>query len=192
MEQALFYSNILLWVSILFIFLCLFFLFRQFGEVYLSTANAISKDGIPIGKKIPKFEANNHSDDSIVTNYDLNRPTLLVFISPNCKACKELLTEWEKFYHEYKHRIDLILVGYGTKGDFQKVLKNRNLPSPLLIDKDGVIVNSFRVRVSPFAFMIDKDGKVTSKGVCNGAEHIESYIDSLDNYNQSMSAIKTS
>jgi methylamine dehydrogenase accessory protein MauD len=179
MEEILLYSTIALWVSVLFIFTCLFFVFRQFGEVYLKSSEAITRDGVSIGKQIPKFKSISFIDNLAVTNSIIDKPTLMVFISPNCQACKDLLKVWNKAKLQYP-TIDFLLVGHGTREEFEKMFKKQKAEYDLLIDEDGTMVNRFRVRVSPFAFIIDEKGEVKSKGVCNGLEHIDHYLTSLE------------
>ena len=58
-NEVLLYSNILLWLAVLLIGFTLFIIFRQFGEVYLSTGESIARDGIAIGERAPSLSSQN-------------------------------------------------------------------------------------------------------------------------------------
>ena len=116
METFLLYSNILLWIVQLLVIFALVVLFRQFGEIYLNSADAISRDGIPIGDYIPEFVGEDFSTTRAVTHKDLEgRPTLLAFISPNCDACRDLIPEWNQCCLDHREKVNFVLMGVGDR-----------------------------------------------------------------------------
>ena len=91
-REFLLYSNIFLWLIQLFVLFSLFLIYRQFGSVYLSKGEAISRDGVSIGNEIPAFEGISYSSGKLIKSEMLyEKPTLLTFISASCKPCQELL-----------------------------------------------------------------------------------------------------
>lgn len=182
MEQNfLVYSNILLWVFQILILFALILLFRQFGKVHLSSGDAIERDGVPIGKKIPSFEG-----ESIITNEvvnfqsDIGKPTLLAFVSPGCKPCRELISDWNKANLKYGNKINFLLIGQGKREAFSRLKEFKSVNGEFLLDPDQNILRSCNVRVTPFAFMLDHQGKVKTKGVLNDIDGIRGFISSLE------------
>lgn len=128
MEKALLYSNILLWVIQAGVIFCLLMVFRQFGEVYLKSADAISRDGIPIGDTIPHFEGFSLPNLRKITSEEIQgRPTLLAFISPNCGACKDMIPDWNEAYRKYGHKVNFVLMGTGKEEEYNPFLKERQV-----------------------------------------------------------------
>ncbi|SEK33178.1 methylamine dehydrogenase accessory protein MauD [Paenibacillus sp. cl141a] len=179
--DILFYSNVLLWIVVLFMLFSLFLIYRQFGSVYLSTRDAITRDGVSIGSKLPEFSAKSYfSNERIPIDSFYHKPTLIAFISPGCKPCQELIPEWNKAYMKYNEKINFVIVGLGDKTSFSKLLADKSLIGELLLDEEREILASCQVRVTPFAFVIDENGTVKGKGLCNGIEHIHGLISALE------------
>ncbi|WP_053363457.1 redoxin domain-containing protein [Bacillus sp. FJAT-27251] len=180
MSEFLLYSNILLWIVVL-VFLVLFFMiFRQFGEVYLSTSEGISRDGIPVGESFPKFPEQVVLKSKESTNSITNLPELVVFVSPNCGACKDLLSDWNKYSSNYKNLLNLTVVIYGTREESQKMLEKTQLKGKIVLDENGELTDNYKVRVTPFAFILDEKGVVKAKGLCNGEDHIKGLMTMLN------------
>ncbi|WP_059171995.1 TlpA disulfide reductase family protein [Bacillus sp. FJAT-27445] len=183
MDQYLLYSNILLWVVQIVVLLSIFLIYRQFGQVYLGTADGISRDGIPIGDYLPRFEGLSYFNNELYTEKrlkDLNKPTLMAFVSPNCGSCKDLIPEWNKAYEKYKNQFNFVIMGVGDDEKFEVFLKNRPLKGHLILDVRDKFLRDFRVRVTPFAFAINSKQVVTGKGLCNDMKHIEELISSVE------------
>lgn len=174
MESFLFSSVILLLFTQTISIFAIFLLFRQFGEVYLSTAEAISRDGLPLDKEIPPFNLFSFTQSKQVSSEELiKKLTLIAFISPNCKPCKALLKDWSFAYEEYGSKVDFVLVILGEEKEVKKMLEKNNVAGELLWDHHKELFQNFGVRVTPFAFAVDQNGVVKDKGLCGNKEQID-------------------
>ncbi|EWG08609.1 TlpA family protein disulfide reductase [Cytobacillus firmus] len=183
MDQFIFYSVILQWIVLIVVILAIFLVFRQFGEVYLKESKAIQRDGLAIGETIPKFKAASVNSSKTYNHESiLSKPTLITFISPNCKACKDMLPEWNDATTTLGNKINFILISTGRKEENERMLENNVIKSEVLIDEEMQIFRDFKARVTPFAFMINQKGEVTEKGLNNGKEHIHGLISSIEDY----------
>lgn len=179
-QDILLYSNILLWVFQVFMVFLIILIFRQFGTVYLAKSDAIERDGIPIGNFMGKLEGLSYFSNELITNETfMGKPTLLGFISPGCAPCKELIPEWNRAYQKYNNEINFVLIGVGDKESFSKVKEIKKLKGELLLDPDRNNLQKCKVRVTPFAFILDNEGEVKGKGLCNDMGHINGLISSL-------------
>lgn len=180
-QDILLYSNILLWVFQVFVVFLFFLIFRQFGTVYLAKSDAIERDGIPIGNFMNKIEGVSYFTNELITSESfMGKPTLLGFISPGCAPCKELIPEWNKAYQKYSNEVNFVLVGVGDKESFSKVKEIKKLKGELLLDPERNNLQASKVRVTPFAFILDSEGEVKGKGLCNNMGHINGLISSLN------------
>ena len=115
MNEVLLYSNILLWLAVLLIGFTLFIIFRQFGEVYLSTGESIARDGIAIGERAPSLSNRKAWNGQPISSH-LAKPVLLVFLSPTCKACIDLIPDWNQAVHQQREiHFRVVLVGAGPE-----------------------------------------------------------------------------
>ncbi|TCP52385.1 methylamine dehydrogenase accessory protein MauD [Tumebacillus sp. BK434] len=182
MSQFLLYSNLGLWIVTLFILGAIFLIFRQFGEVFLKSGDAISRDGIPIGDKIHHFEQPAYELGKSVSTQDLlGRPTLLAFTSTTCKPCRELFPDWNKAIAQYGTHVNFVMVGLGERDQWEELLAKIPIQGELLIDTRQILLTDCKVRVTPFGIMLDEKGVVTGKGLLNSAEHIQGLMSSVKN-----------
>jgi|SRR5690625_3880095 methylamine dehydrogenase accessory protein MauD len=182
MDSLLVYSNIGLWIVQLLIAFSLILIFRQFGTVYLRDKDAISRDGIPIGKKIPFFEAKSIKTGSLVSKDSLvnkNKPTIITFISTRCQPCNELIPQWNKAYEEYGDDVNFLLIAIGEENNIVKLVKEKEGKGEILVDNSS-IASLFQTRVTPFGFIIDHNGVVKGKGVCSSISNINHLLSQLD------------
>lgn len=186
MESFMLYSVILLWVTQAFILFILFLLFRQFGEVYLKSGESISRDGIPIGEMLPDFEGISFKTNHFLEKKKLiHRTTLMAFISPECKPCRELLEDWNGATEFYQEQVEFVLIILGNKDRAHKLLKNQIIHGEIVLDDEKEITNLLQVRITPFCFVIDKTGVVRAKGLCGGREHIDQLLsETKDSFNR--------
>lgn len=174
MESFIFYSVILLWTTQFFVLFLLVLLFRQFGEVYLKSGESISRDGIPIGEKLPDFEGQSYKTNSHLEKKQLiHRTTLLAFVSPECKPCQELLEDWNEAIVMYQEQIEFVLIFLGNKDRAQRLLMKQAIQGEIVLDHNREITSLLQVRITPFCFIIDETGVVRAKGLCGGREHID-------------------
>ncbi|GGE14370.1 hypothetical protein GCM10011571_14800 [Marinithermofilum abyssi] len=178
MNEVLLYSTILLWVVVLFIGFTLFIIFRQFGEVYLSTGESIARDGIAIGDRVPLLN-NRKTLNGQTVQVQTGKPTLMVFLSPTCEVCKDLIPDWNHAFHE-RNDIHFRVIVVGNKEKMVEMVNNQELKGEIIPDENHSILEEHRVRVTPFAFILDKQGVVRGKGLCNGMEHIHGLISYLN------------
>ncbi|MDQ0256828.1 thiol-disulfide isomerase/thioredoxin [Evansella vedderi] len=180
MESFIFYSVILLWVLTLFHSFLLLLLFRQFGEVYLSSGDGISRDGLAIEDSIPKYTVFSISQKKEVSLEELvTKPSVILFLSPNCKPCQEMITDWNYTEAEYKGRINFITIIVGEEKKLRSMLNKNVIGGEILWDKNKELFYLFKVRVTPFAFVVDEYGGVKDKGLCGRKEQLELYLDSV-------------
>ncbi|MFD1425620.1 methylamine dehydrogenase accessory protein MauD [Kroppenstedtia sanguinis] len=178
MNEVLLYSNILLWLAVLLIGFTLFIIFRQFGEVYLSTGESIARDGIAIGERAPSLSHRKTWNGQPVLSQGA-KPVLLAFLSPACKVCIDLIPDWNQAVHQHR-AIHFRAILVGDRPSSEKILQEQALEGEVLFDEDQGILGEYRVRVTPFALIMDEGGVVRGKGLCNDTGHIDHLISYLE------------
>ena len=59
-------------------------------------------------------------------------------------------------------------------------MQEQALEGEVLFDEDQGILGEYRVRVTPFALIMDEGGVVRGKGLCNDTGHIDHLISYLE------------
>lgn len=99
-------------------------------------------------------------------------PALIIWVSPGCRACLELLSQLARFVRSA--RIPVYVVCQGTEEQTRTLLKTYEVTVPVLVDADRKVEETFAIRLTPFAVAMDSDWTVRTKGVVNNDDQLES------------------
>jgi thiol-disulfide isomerase/thioredoxin len=97
-------------------------------------------------------------------------PTLLLFWSPGCSHCRDLLPtmrEWDADPHGPR----MVVVTSGPVG----LSREAGLRAPMIQDDQGELKQTFGVRGTPAAVLIDGNGRVASE-VAGGAKSVRALV----------------
>ena len=164
-------SYVVLWVITATMFVVLLVVLRQLGLMYVRGGGAPRlEEGPPIGAIIPPFEemedgtqAEIRFPDAVV---DLN---LLLFTSPHCRICEEVLRELGGVTRDFDARVLVV-----SEGDVEENGRLRQL-----VDGGARFVSnaerqrSLDVRTHPYGLVTDRSGTVLEKGVVNGSRDVQ-------------------
>lgn len=171
-------SYVVLWVITTTMFVVLLVVLRQLGLMYVRGGGAPRlEEGPPIGAIIPPFEeiedgtqAEIRFPDAVA---DLN---LLLFTSPSCRICEEVLRELGAVTPDLGRLTrdfdaGVLVVSEGA------VDENARLRQ--LVDGGARFVSnaerqrSLDVRTHPYGLVTDRSGTVLEKGVVNGPRDVQ-------------------
>lgn len=152
---------------------------RAIGLLYVRLGPAPgplqSGDGIALYGEVPP-----------VTGFDMRagRPVTLdirtgrwglLFVSPTCGTCRELVRDAGRVDREAAWGARLLVVARGTHD--QNHLFARLAPQlAVLSDPLGETSAAFRVESTPFGMLVI-DGRVTAKGIVNHRDHLEALLE---------------
>jgi len=169
MLTVLIVSQILSWVVILGLGLALLALARQVGVLHVRLAPAgalLSGKGPVVGEAAPVLDALTMEGVSIAIGKPLGKglKQLLLFVSPHCPLCKELIPIAKNFAKTEK--LDIIFVG-DDDPDEQRAMIARLEMGGLPFVNSSIVGRSFHVDRLPHAVLIGGDGVLLSKGLVN-------------------------
>ncbi len=92
-------------------------------------------------------------------------PVLLIFISPNCNACRRMVPDLESIAEKHKNALlDIILLGInGSKEEFISWRQKLNVTLPIAIDSSDTVRHNYSVYSLPTIFYISAGGLVRHK-----------------------------
>jgi len=176
MEGIWLVSFIVLWVIVILEGVLILLLYRQLGILYLGTASGVSRDGLAVGAKAPDFSLPTADGRTVSLNSLRGRNVLLLFGSTHCEPCRRLLPGLEEFAGREGRDFQVLWLNQGTMEDTQAFLAETGSPLTMLTFREG-LNDDYRVRVTPFLFMIDGNGVIKAKGLANTKAQVEWYRD---------------
>jgi len=136
-------------------------LLRQLGRAQRLATSAAP--GVPIGSRAPDFSLPDlHGNTvSLASLLQRGRPLLVVFVSPGCEQCVELLPKLARWQHSLTDRLTLVLMSTGSVKRNQPIFEDYGMSDVLLQDFMEVS-DAFRIRGTPSAVVITPDGTVAT------------------------------
>ncbi|MEX2158490.1 MAG: redoxin domain-containing protein [Dehalococcoidia bacterium] len=166
-------SYIALWAVVLFQGIVIFILLRQLGVIYLGTAQAVARDGLSQGQRAPEFSLPGLDGAPVALAALRGLPLLLVFGSPSCGPCKTLVPELNVFAGEKAGELRVLFLSRGDVEDTRRFVQELDVRVPVAVYPDERLAEQYKVRVTPFAFLLDGEGVVRAKGLANNRQHLD-------------------
>jgi methylamine dehydrogenase accessory protein MauD len=174
-------SYIVLWLVVLALAFLLAGALRQLGLMQLRLGDdpgaLITDTGLERGTPAPDFTAVDAESEGLVTLSELSaKPRLIVFASPGCLSCRELipgLNEVRKTRPEF----DFLVVCRGDVESCQGFGRMNRLEAPMVIDTNGQIEKDYLVTLTPFAYLLDHERNVVIRGIANDWRQLESLLE---------------
>jgi thiol-disulfide isomerase/thioredoxin len=138
---------------------------RQLGEE-LGMAQrmaAAMPPGLPVGSPAPSFSARGLGGEEITLDAVLEPglPSLLVFVSPSCGSCMELMPKVVRWQKALADRLRIALISSGTAEDNREAVEEYGLDEMLLQER-GDVLEAYRIRGTPSAVLVTATGEIGS------------------------------
>jgi methylamine dehydrogenase accessory protein MauD len=178
MLTVLIVSQILSWIVILGLGLALLALARQVGVLHVRLAPAgalLTGRGPVVGEPAPVLDAVTLDGAPLTIGKALakGRMQLLLFVSPHCPLCKELIPIAKNFAKTEK--MDIVFVGDDDANEQRAMIARLDMGGVPFVNS-SIVGRTFHVDRLPHAVLVGEDGTVLSKGLVNSREHLESLI----------------
>jgi methylamine dehydrogenase accessory protein MauD len=170
-------SQILLWTGLLVLGVVCMALARQIGVLHqrIAPAGALSlPQPLKLGDPTPEMELAG-LDGSLVKIGGARgaRSQLLLFLSPDCAICETLLPALRSAEGAERSWLDVVLASDGEAGKHEAFVRDKGLGKfPYVLSEH--LGRSYGVSKLPYAVLIDEAGRLSSTGLVNTREHLES------------------
>lgn len=180
-SEILFASNVLLWAGFIALSALMFGVVRQIGLLHERSAplGAMMIDhGPDIGERSPVFNVSDFDGTPIAVGRPLNpgRPSLLMFTGPTCPICAKLLPIIRSV--AAAEGADVVLISDGSPAEHREFLRHHPLQDERYV-VSAEIGMRFQVAKIPYGVLLDEDGVIQAKGLCNTREHVESLFETV-------------
>ena len=105
------------------------------------------------------------------------KPRVLVFASPGCLSCRELIPGLNEVRKTQKGEFDFLVICRGDVESCQGFGRINRLEATMLVDTNGQIEKDYQVTLTPFAYLLDHEGNVVIRGIANDWRQLESLLE---------------
>ena len=169
-------SQIALWIGLLVLGVVCMALARQIGVLHqrIAPAGALSlRQPLKIGDSTPEMALTALDGSTVQIGGRAGRAQLLLFISPDCEICDALLPAVRSAQGAERQWLDIVLASDGESDRHAEFVREKHLSKfPYVVSEH--LGRSYGVAKLPYAVLIDEAGKLSSTGLVNTREHLES------------------
>jgi methylamine dehydrogenase accessory protein MauD len=171
-----------LWIIVAVLAVLVMGLLRQLGLMQLrlgiEPGVLITSEGLERGKGAPDFEASDvRTGQTVRTSEFRGRRLALVFLTPTCVACRELVPHLNDVARERRRETAMLAVCFGATDACARLARETGIRVPLVADPTNVVGAHYEVRSTPFAFLVDANGTILIRGIVNSWPQIEALLD---------------
>ena len=185
MVNFLIVSNVLLWACVISLVMVIFALLRQVGVLYERVAPAgalMMNRKLQVGNEAPQMALADLQNGSQVQVGGLRpggRSQLLFFLDAKCPVCKTLLPALKSAQQAERSWLDIVLVGDDEEAAQRAFIEQYSLQGISFLNSE-LLGKSYAVSKLPYAVLINNEGKITSLGLVNSREHLESLFEAQE------------
>ncbi len=184
MSDAFLVSHALLWILVIVLAAVVVALTRQIGLLHdrVAPVGALVGGETPrVGETAPVLEVEDFRGGRlrIGGTEERGRSTLLLFVSPTCPVCKELLPVARRLAAAEGASVRLVLASDGPREEHEAFVRREGLESERYVLSTPLGL-AWQVARLPHAALIDASGVVRARGLVNSREHLESLFEARD------------
>lgn len=169
-------SYVMLWVVVAALALLVVALARQIGTLHLRLgprgALEVDGEGPPLGEAPEPLELRDLDGRPVIVGGP-ERPQLVLFVSPGCGVCRDVLPGIAAAARAGS--LEPIVVADAEEADARVLLQDLRVHAPFAASPEAV--RSYGVPGTPYAVALDELGVVRAKGTVNTLEQLEGLID---------------
>ena len=172
-----------LWVLSLFLAVAVFTLARQVGLIHARlppTGARMLPIGLKVGDEAPALHAVDLRGRPVSLGNAQGKQTLLVFVSPSCQVCGEVVPALQSIWHSDREHLDIIVLSVvdDEAQNQQFAVRHKLGRIPLVIAP--AMRDVYRVGSTPYAVLIDEHGILRAHGIVNRLEHVDSILRTVE------------
>lgn len=188
-------SLLALWVVVLLMAFLLAGALRQLGLIALRLGDdpgpLITREGLERGSQAPAFTAIDAETGDRVDHTDLeSRARMIVFLSPSCVACRNLIVGLNEVVATRGNEFDFLVICRDTAGSCRDFARLRSIRPRVLVDADGEIERRFEVDATPFAYLVDYEGRVLLRGIVNNWQQLDAMLEQEGNLQRGEASLR--
>lgn len=159
MSSMFWASYAALWLAVVVESVLLLALLREVGHVYLQRAGSTARDGLPIGEELPTVDVSADGPRPLRDLIPHSGVTVLLYVLAGCPVCPEAVAAVAPWTARHSELHAVLLHAGPPRSDYAGL--------PIAEIDPDVARAQLRLRVAPFALIVDANGRVVAKGLIN-------------------------
>jgi len=139
-------------------------------QVEATTPSRLGRNGLRVGKKAPDFTLPGAAGADVSLQSYAGRKVLLVFTQAGCGPCQQIVPELNRLYDTGK--VEVVAINKGEIEATRKWVAEAHIRFPVGMQEAFTTSKRYEVFATPFAFLIDEQGLIASRGLANNKQHI--------------------
>ncbi len=177
MTTFLIVSAVVLWIVVLLLAFLLVGTLRALGlvtwrldQLELTRPSRLGREGLKPGTKAPDFTLPSVAGGDRALHDFAGRKVLLVFTQSGCGPCKAIVPELNRVHDRGEHQV--VVANNGEPEATRQWAAETGARFPVLAQEKFSLSKRYQVFVTPFAFLIDEQGVITSKGIVGSRQYL--------------------
>jgi methylamine dehydrogenase accessory protein MauD len=170
-------SSILLWLAVLLLAFLLLGALRAIDllrwrveQLEATTPSRMGRSGLRVGKKAPDFTLPGATGGDVSLQSFAGRKLFLVFTQAGCGPCQQIVPQLNRLHDTGK--VEVVAINKGEIEASRKWVAEAHIRFPVGMQEAFTISKRYEVFATPFAFLIDEQGVIASRGIVNNKQHI--------------------
>jgi len=126
------------------------------------------REGLKRGKKAPDFTLPSAAGPEVALHDFAGRKVLLVFTQAGCSPCAAIIPELNRL----GAGVQVLAVNNGDAEATRKWAAEAKAGFPVLVQEGFSVAKRYQVFATPFAFLIDEQGVIRSKGIISNKQQL--------------------
>jgi methylamine dehydrogenase accessory protein MauD len=171
-------ANVLLWLLVLFLAVLVLGTLRavervrwRLQQLEATTPSRLGRRGLQPGTKAPDFSLPRIQGGKLSLSSFAGRKVLLVFTQSGCGPCRQIVPELNDLHEEGD--VAVLVVNNGDLDTTTKWARELAACFPVVVQETFQLSRRYEVFATPFAFLINEQGVIGSKGIITERQHID-------------------
>jgi methylamine dehydrogenase accessory protein MauD len=142
----------------------------RLDRLELTRPSRLGRDGLKPGRKAPDFTLPSAGGSDVSLHDFSGRKLLLVFTQSGCGPCHDIAPELNRLHVRGDHQV--LVVNNGDPESMREWAAETKARFPVLAQEKFSVSKRYEAFATPFAFLIDEQGIVRSKGIAGSRQYL--------------------
>jgi methylamine dehydrogenase accessory protein MauD len=134
------------------------------------TPRRTGREGLKIGKRASPVTLPSVAQEEVSLSDFAGRKVLLVFTQSGCGPCHEIAPELNRIHDQRECQV--LVVNNGDPDETRQWADEIRARFPVLVQENFSLSKRYEVFATPFAFLIDEQGIIASKGIVGSRQYL--------------------
>jgi len=170
------------WVLLLALGFLAITMYRQLGFLMRLKEVGTERDGLPLGEVAPSFEYTSHNgSEGTPHRFDPKGSwSLLLFADPGCVSCEESLASLERLTPKLRITARTLVATSAEPAQIAAIDAFSTTFLSIIRVRQDVPYKLYRVRATPFIYLIDPEGIISAKGTVTTEAKIRKFVEKIN------------